>query len=353
MAQRERSVLNSFVLCLLIAGCGGGDDDSSGDGDSGDNGDGDGADAGIVGDPNCGAPDIVGIGSDCEEEPCLAAPEYGFQMRNQGYTIQSTEDVEYCEVAQLPGDSSDTYYVTGFDSAMTLGSHHLIVAAVEPGSDTDKSANVGDRVPCVGPGGFGDDLRDVTGQQVPYHAETFPEGVGRVYTGGQKVIFNYHYLNVTEGPLEARAAVNFYTAAPECVEKVAESAGFYNLNIPTPEGETRSFTKSCTFSQDVMVHKLTRHTHQWGTDFPVEFVGGAHDGDLIYTSPSYEDPDFTFEEPVLMKAGEGFRWTCNYDNDSDHDLAFGPNATDEMCILFSTIYSPTAMEVDGDEGCFF
>ena len=354
MAQRERSILSSFVLCLLIAGCGGGDDDSSGDGDSGDNGDGNGdGDAGVIGDPSCGVPELVGLGSGCEEEPCLETPEFGFQIRNQGYTIQSLEDVEYCEVVQLPGDASDTYYVNSFDSAMTLGSHHLIVAAVEPGSDTDMSANVGDRVDCVGPSGFGDDLRDVTGQQVPYHGETFPEGVGRIYTGGQKLIFNYHYLNVTEGPLEARAAVNFYTAQASCVEKVAESAGMYNLAISVDDGDTGSFTKSCTFSQDVMVHKLSRHTHQWGTDFPVEFVGGAHDGDLIYTSPSYEDPDYTFDEPILMKAGEGFRWTCNYDNDSGHTLMFGPNATDEMCILFSTIYSPTAMEVAGDEGCFF
>ena len=357
MAQRERSILRRFVLVLAIgafAACGGDDDDTGDSGDEGDSGDnGGGADAGVIGDPNCGQPDLVGLGSDCEEEPCLAAPEYGFQVRNEGFTIESGEDVEYCEVVQLPGDASDTYYVTGFDSAMTSGSHHLIVAAVEPGSQTDTSANVGDRVDCVGPSGFGDDLRDVTGQQVPYHGETFPDGVGRIYTGGQKVIFNYHYLNATDGPLEARAAVNFYAADETCVEKVAESAGFYNLVIPTPEGETRSFTKACTFSQDVMVHKLTRHTHQWGTDFPVKFSGGDRDGDLIYTSPNYEDPDYTFEEPVLVKAGEGFEWTCNYNNTSDHDLAFGPNATDEMCILFATIYSPAGMEVNGEEGCFF
>jgi hypothetical protein len=352
MAQRERSILRSFVLCLLIAGCGGGDDDSSGDGDTGDNGDGDGADAGIIGDPDCATPDFVGVTDSCDEEPCLAVPEFGFQIRDEGTTIQSGEDVEYCEVVMMPGDPSDTYYIKGFDSAMSRGSHHLIVGAVIEGSQTDENTTPGDRTDCVGPDGFGGDLVDVTGQQLPYHQDAFPEGVGRIYHGGQKLIFNYHYLNATEGPLEARAAVNFYTAAPECVEKVAESAGFYKLYIPTPQGETSSFTKECTFSQDVMVTKLSRHTHQWGTDFPVYYEGGANDGDLIYTSPSYEDPDYSFEEPILVKAGEGFRWTCNYDNDSDHDLMFGPNATDEMCILFATIYSPDAMEVAGDEGCF-
>src|SRR6188768_3031343 len=101
MAQRERSILSSFVLCLLIAGCGGGDDDTNGDG----------ADAGIIGDPDCATPDFVGVTDSCEEEPCLAVPEFGFQIRDEGTTIQSAEDVEYCEVVLLPGDPSDTYYV--------------------------------------------------------------------------------------------------------------------------------------------------------------------------------------------------------------------------------------------------
>ena len=354
MAQRERSILHSFVLVFAIglAACGG-DDDSSSDGDNGD-GDAPGVDGGIIGDPNCDTADLVGMGSDCEEAPCLEAPQYGFQIRNEGTTIASGDDVEYCEVVQMPGDSSDTYYINGFDSAMTLGSHHLIVAAIEPGSQTDENATVGERVECFGPAsGFGGDIIDVTGQQLPYHAEAFPNGVGRVYHGGQKLVFNYHYFNATEGPLEARAAVNFYTAEESCVEKIAESAGFFFLGINVEDGETASYTASCEFSQDVMVTKLTRHTHQWGTDFPVEYLGGAHDGDEIFSSPNYEEPDFTFDEPILVKAGEGFRWTCNYDNDSGHDLSFGPNATDEMCILFSTIYSPTERELPGSEGCPF
>jgi len=350
MAQRERSILGTFVLSLFIAACGGGDDDASSDGDNGDSPDVDAGD--IIGDPNCGTPELAGVTESCDEEPCLAAPEFGFQIRDEGTTIESGDDIEYCEVVQMPGDASDTYYINGFDSAMSRGSHHLIVAAVEPGSQTDQNATVGDRVECFGPASaFGGDLLDVTGQQLPYHAETFPNGVGRIYHGGQKLIFNYHYLNATDGPLEARAAVNFYTAQESCVEKIAESAGFFFIGIDVDVGDTAWYRNSCTFSQDVMVTKLTRHTHQWGTDFPVEYVGGAHDGDVIYTSPSYEDPDYTFDEPVLFKSGEGFRWTCNYNNTSSKHLSFGENTTNEMCILFATIYSPDGREVPGDEGC--
>src|SRR5687768_16190328 len=129
MAQRERYSLYTFVLLLAFAGvaaCGGDDDGDAGDsGDEGDNGGG--ADGGVIGDPECGQPDLVGMGDACEEPPCLAAPEYGFQVRSVGTTIEPLQDVEYCEVVQQPGDPSETYYVTGFDSEMTVGSHHLIV----------------------------------------------------------------------------------------------------------------------------------------------------------------------------------------------------------------------------------
>ncbi len=337
----------------LAAGCSsedGGDDDD-GVADDGSDGADDGADGSDDG-ADDGADDGTG---ECDEEPCLEAPEQGFQVRSAGTMIDPGEDVEYCEVVQLPGSPEDVYYVNRFESEMTNGSHHLIVQAIVPGSTMDENANVGDRVPCFGPGGFegeAGDLLDVTGQQVPYHEEGFPEGVGRVYNGGQKVIFNYHYFNATDFPLEARAAVNFFTTDEASVQKIAVSFGAIFIGIDVEMGETASYDLACAVDTDVMVHKLTRHTHKWGTDFPVSFEGGERNQELIYTSPNYEQPDHIFEEPVLVKAGEGFRFQCNYDNtDGTHDLAFGEKTTDEMCILFATIYSPTEREVSGNQGC--
>jgi hypothetical protein len=348
---RHFTVLFLSTVLSSVAACGGDDDggdDSGGEIDGGD--DGGGSDAGAGGEDDGGG----GAGGECDEEPCLEPPAEGFQMRSVGTAIEPGEDVEYCEVVQLPGKPGEQFFVNRFESEMTTGSHHLIVSAIEPGSETDQNAEVGDRVPCVGPaGGFGGDLVDVTGQQIPYHEESFPEGVGHVYTGGQKVVFNYHYFNATDAPLEARAAVNFFTTDEASVEKIAESFTALYAGLFVAQGETESFNLECRMKQDVMVHKLTRHTHQWGTEFPVFFAGGERDGELIYTSPNYEQPDHVFEEPVLVKAGEGFRFQCNYDNtDGDHDLTFGENATDEMCILFATIYSPDGREVNGQEGCF-
>lgn len=306
--------------------------------------------------PDPGNPDAGGGGSadadpDCADAPCLEPPAQGFQVRSQGAIIAPGEDVEYCEVVQLPGDPGDTYYVNRFESMMTGGSHHLIVAAIEPGSATEQGLSNGDRTTCVGPGGFGEDLVDVTGSQTLYDVDAFPEGVGRIYHGGQLLVFNYHYLNATDAEVQARAAVNFHTVDAAAVEKVAVDFGFYNFAIEIPPGETAGFEKTCVFSHDVVVHKLTRHTHQWGTDFNVWWAGGPNDGDLVFTTPNYEDNDHIFSEPITVPAGQGFRFECNYYNDNDYTLRFGAKATDEMCILFGTYWSPGDTEVP-EQGCF-
>jgi len=339
MGSSKSITLGSFGLALALAvvpACGGGGDDDGGGGGGGGDADGGG-----------------GGGGDCDDGSCLdlepPAEGQGFQLRNNGKTIRSGEDVEYCELMQLPGGPEDTYYVNRFESAMTAGSHHLIVAAYD---GEPESGEVGDIVECFAGNGFGGNLIDVTGQQLPYHEENFPDGVGRVYHGGQKVVFNFHYLNATDGDLEARAAVNFFTTDEANVQKIAESAGFLFLGIDVDDGDEGSYTMHCDFDEDVMVYKLSRHTHKWGTEFPVYYKGGANDGDLIYTSPSYEDPDYIFEEPIMVQAGDGFRFTCNYLNDSGHHLGFGENATDEMCILFATVYSPTGYQVGSAQGCY-
>lgn len=317
--------------------------------------------------PACGGdptpPDSVAQPADSEEERftepecaspyelCLEAPAHGFQILSDGTTIQPGEDVEYCEVVLLPGDEGDVYYVNGFESQMTEGSHHLIVSAIQPGTATEENAPVGERVPCTGGDVWGGELVPVTGSQHPYQSEDFPDGVGRVYHGGQKVVFDYHYFNTSPEPIAARAAVNFHTTDKDNVEKISRGFGFYNLGIEIPPGSEKSFTGECTFDDDVYVHKLTRHTHQWGTDFDVWYAGGDKDGELIFSSPDYETVDFPME-PEIIRGGEGFRFECTFKNTESYTLKFGLKATDEMCILFGNWYAVDDGASMDPQGCF-
>jgi hypothetical protein len=270
-------------------------------------------------------------------EPELSAPANGFQLRTRGTEIGVSEDVEYCEIVKLPGTPDETFYVTGYDIAMTDFSHHLIVSAINPGSEADQTFQEGDIQPCFGAqdlAGF-QQTTDVTGAQTPRISYTYPDGVGKVFTGGQKLIFDYHYLNTSTEPVSAKHAINFHTTQADTIDRIAQRLAFVNLTINTPPYSQASFTGECKFDQDVMVGALTRHTHKWGTGFSTWFVGGERDGEHIWTSNHYElDTLHSFEEPLLMKAGTGFRFQCDYDNTTDRALTFGEKATDEMCILF-------------------
>jgi hypothetical protein len=279
----------------------------------------------------------------CTEEPCLDAPSEGVQLRtHSGLILQPGEDRELCEVVRIPG--AGTRHAGRLELAMSPGSHHLIVAAIEVGSETEAAVREGDVIDCVGPTGFGEHVRILGGSQQAYQDEVLPGGGARSYEGGQLVVFNYHYFNATDAPLSAAAALNLHDVPEASVAHLMGDGAFVNLAIAIAPGESRAFVTDCRFANDVMVHKLSRHTHQWGRDVPVWFAGGPRDGELVYTSPDYETPDHVFDTPVLVRAGEGFRFECRYTNTSDHELVFGVKATDEMCILFSQIYATEGRE---------
>jgi hypothetical protein len=269
----------------------------------------------------------------------LPVPAKGFQVCTTGVQIQAMQDTEYCEVVTLPGSPTDTYYVNRVESQMSPNSHHLIVLAADPGSSNEANMPDGKRVGCTGgEGAFGQGLSHVAGAQLPYSDQVFPAGVGKIFHGGQRLSFDYHYFNVTDAPILAKAALNMYQVEQADVEHIAHQLGFYNFNIVIPSGQASGFEMSCTAPADIMVYSLTRHTHHWGTDFTVWNQGGANAGAKLWTSTDYEG-DTTYllpGGPVLLKAGTGYKFRCDYDNTSDHLLTFGVKTTDEMCILFGT-----------------
>jgi hypothetical protein len=275
----------------------------------------------------------------------LEKPKRGFQVRSQGADIASGEDIELCEVAQLPGDPDQEYYVNRLEFANRTGSHHLIVNAAVPGSPAERKLEVlgvGNRVPCLGiESEFGSDsFVPMGGSQQPYADISLPKGVGRLYRGGQLFVFDYHYYNVTEQTIRAESAVNVHLTDASTIDNVAAAFGFNNYLIATEPGEEASFVGECHFKSDVMLAEITRHTHRWGTDFTVWYSGGERDGEEIWRSDDWQHAtQYTFDEPVRMRAGEGLRFRCGFQNDTKRALRFGTSATDEMCILFGTAWA--------------
>lgn len=282
----------------------------------------------------------------------LETPAHGFQLKTQGVTIEPGKEIEYCEVFALPS-AGEELAVGEIEGAMAPGSHHLIVSTVKPGSELDAALTVGERMECPwGVRQFGEGYEDIFGQQARYRQDALPPGIGRMELGGQKIVLDYHYYNATEKPIVAKVAVNFHTIERSEVTAEAKNDGFYNLTINTPAGESKTFTGECRFNDDVIVHKLIRHTHKWGTDFNAWYAGGDRDGQLAFYSSHFEETEETFDNPVLMHKGEGFRFACTYVNHETHPLAFGNTVQDEMCILFMTWWSATPGKAAPHQECY-
>lgn len=276
----------------------------------------------------------------------LAAPSAGFRLETVGVEVPAQSDVEYCEVAEIPGAPGEEILVGKVEAANNRGSHHLIVSVAEPGSPADKKLRqrkVGDRAPCVAASiEFGEGLIGLAGSQTSLAKAEYPDGVGLRLFGGQRVVFDYHYFNYSSASLMAKSAVAVHTIERAKLRNIATSFAFTNMTLDTPAMSTKTFTAACRFKQDALLQGIGRHTHTWGTDFTVWYEGGAQHGKQIWTSADWEhNTGYAWDQPVLIKAGEGFKFACSFRNDTSKSLRFGIRASDEMCILTGAIWSPT------------
>ncbi|HEY6557861.1 MAG TPA: hypothetical protein VI072_11340 [Polyangiaceae bacterium] len=289
----------------------------------------------------------------------LEIPARGFQLKAKGKPIPAGDDVEYCEVVQIPGSPSDVYYTNHFEAALTPFSHHLNVYAVDPEHAVNDEVQVGDLHECLQPnlgyktaGAFGEGFAYIAGSSRPYTEGRLPEGVGKKLYGGQKLIFNYHYLNTSAEAVPAGSILNIHTIDAESIVHRSQLFALLNQTIDIPARDSGSFTMECTMRQDVFVYGLSRHTHRWGKDFETWFVGGDRAGEHVFTSSDWEaNTGYAFDPPRLMRSGEGFRFRCDFDNTTDAPLKWGDKATEEMCILYGSWYVANPGEAPVAQSC--
>jgi hypothetical protein len=260
-------------------------------------------------------------------------------------------DEEWCEVVELPGDPSDTYFVGRTEIAMAPFSHHLIISFAPEGSARLEEAALGTPIECAGAHVFGTGLVTLAASAVTYASDDLPAGIGHVLHGGQRLVFDYHALNSSEAPVPAAHRLNLHRV--DQIDKQARFFGFYNQYIEIPPHSSRSFVDECFFDYDVLLWSLLRHTHRRGTDFRVWWAGGERDSEHLWTSTDWEqDIAFRFDEPVVVPGGTGFRWECAFDNPTEETLIFGLEATDEMCILFGRFASVGEVDSVPPQSCY-
>ena len=281
----------------------------------------------------------------------LPAPARGFQVETRGLLVDPGDDVRWCEVLQVPGEPSSLYPVTRIEAAMSEHGRDLIVSAALLSAGAEDTMAVGASVPCTRAGeAFGEDLRQLTATQHGYHEQAFPDGVGKLLRGGQKLAVEYHFFNTSEDAVAAKAKVNFHTGGRDKVRAVSHTASFQNFTIYTPPGGRSSHIAECRVSQPVEVSELVRRTQRHGTDFSVWLASDQQPERLLWKSSDYRDSSLELATPLRLQPGEGFRFRCDYVNRGEFELRYGVNASDEMCTL-NALYT-TLDNVGGEpQGC--
>ncbi len=267
---------------------------------------------------------------------------------------QTSFSVTFDPVTVAPGEERTQCVVKRLGNARALklgtihnhlgrASHHLIVYRV---SDTEEQATPFDCKP------FRKILDPQAGAPLMVSQREdddliLPDGVAFALERDQMIRLELHYVNASLTPVEVSATSTF-GAIPDGV--ATQDADF--LFVGTPDIELPphahatvgpSFFATPAVFDDVQFFGVTGHTHSRGTNVTVATMAAAAGPEMarVYDVPgwSYAEPATVYARPPFqVQAGGGFRFSCDYDNQTDATIRYGESVNAEMCIFWAYYY---------------
>jgi hypothetical protein len=187
------------------------------------------------------------------------------------------------------------------------------------------------------------------GSQLKSETIEFPQGMAMRIPGTWLLDLNSHYTNGTRDTTRGEVLLNLHSTTPDKVQTYVQplELGFYNLSLlPKREtvvettflvGASRQSGRDRFRAQDSIVRiiGLTSHTHRLGRRFVIQIVGGARNGETVYTSTNWLNPPLVhYKDPIVLRRGEGLKSIATYYNDTDEPVSFGFRSSDEMNFIF-------------------
>jgi len=259
-----------------------------------------------------------------------------------------TEEVE-CVVRRLGNDVP--VHINRIRNELGGVSHHLIVYR------TPQTVEQPEPAPCESIENL---VNDENGQPLMITQRTvedlqLPEGISFDMEPEQMIRLELHYVNAGSEPLDVTVTSTFYPIADAQYVAAADLLFVGSPDMEIPPGS--SYTLGPLFNPyswelgDSKIFGITGHTHQWGTNVYVELTPAEDQpGTPVYdlVDFNYDEPETIYLDPPLtLPVGGGFRFTCEWNNQSDRWVTFGEEVDDEMC-FFWTYYYPSK----GPRTCF-
>jgi hypothetical protein len=266
-------------------------------------------------------------------------PPGSFTVEWGPFDVDSTDESTRCVTRRLGNDAP--LHIGSIHNVLGATSHHLIVYRVADETE------VLEPVPCDP---FTDALDPAKGSplmitQKQEETLELPEGVAFTLEANQMVRLEMHYLNATDETQTVTATSTFIQLPDAEFEHEADFLFIGNPDIDLGPGESTlgpSYFPVPAELDGKNVFAITGHEHQWGTGVTVATAEGPGDPDTTVYAPenfSWSEPETVYHDPpFVIPPGGGFRFTCEYDNQSGGNVGFGESTEDEMCFFWAYYY---------------
>ena len=278
----------------------------------------------------------------CSSEPAGFTPET-LELTTGVWEVPASMEVTRCMYVDLPVDRD--FYAVGYRAEMLPGSHHFNMFWADPqlsGATGDAPRDV--LTDCNGELKF-----YLAGSQWESVDSAFPPGVAVKIPAGSVLVLESHYVNLTDGPIEARLDVAFDEGDPTEIDK--ELGLYFTVmgQIRVEPLQRARLSATCPADEGVNLVLLTSHMHHHGSTFEINLIDDATgEATPLYLNEDYLHPTLEerWDDPVVIGAGQSLEWACTYQNPYDSmPLVDGDSAvTEEMCIM-AAFYWPKLREL--------
>ena len=270
--------------------------------------------------------------------PTLEPPpeDEGFQVSMTTVAPPYTE-VWVCEVYPIPID--ETANVNWVQYEQNAGTHHMTLST--PGLiDIDLPAGTYDCDQLYQDVLMENQIMFFGTQGEPEGELHLPQGVAAQMPPELTIVHEIHFVNTTDQEIELYSRVNGWTIDSDEVVDGIWGGSVRDENINVPAGTRTTEWSRCVMNTDVEVQFLASHMHELGVEFTIAPFDGKTTGDVFFTNDDWHDPLITqYDPPRVVPAGQGFEWSCTWENDREQEAAYGLTAQDEMCNL-ALVHTP-------------
>ncbi len=261
---------------------------------------------------------------------------YGFQLEMTAHAPAYTE-VWQCEVYDVA--TTEIAYVNWIEFTQNAGTHHMTLSTPSLGTEMEIENGSYDCNELYE--ATMDNWTMIYGNQGAEAGEMhLPDGVAASLPANLKILHELHYVNASDEGLDLYSRVNAWTLLESEVEEGIWGGSVRDENIAIPAQSEHTEWSRCVFNRDVEILFLASHTHELGTRFEIAPFDGTDVGEVFYTNEDWHDPMIVqYEDPIVVSAGEGFEWSCTWNNDCDEEIIYGLTAQDEMCNI-AVVHTP-------------